>query len=101
MSGTARSWASVLRKRPDLVTREIAGETIVVPVKGDLAGMQQIFTLNAVGACVWGAINGSRSLGEIRDIVLERFDAPAPEVEADLLEFLDRVEEEGLAEAGP
>ena len=27
--------------------------------------------------------------------------SPAPEVEADLLEFLDRVEEAGLTEAGP
>ena len=82
------SWSAVYGRAGDVVAREIAGETILVPIRGDLARMQRIFTLNPVGACVWQGLDGVRTLGEVRDEVLERFDAAREEVEGDVREFV-------------
>jgi hypothetical protein len=43
----------VYRKKKDLVTREIAGETLIVPTRGNLADMQRIFALNGVAGFIW------------------------------------------------
>ena len=37
-------------RNPDLVTREIAGETLLVPVTGKLANLADMFSLNKTGA---------------------------------------------------
>ena len=36
-------------KESEIVTRNIAGETIIVPVKGRVGDMDSIYTLNEVG----------------------------------------------------
>ena len=95
---TKERWEEVYRIRGDVVRREIAGETILVPVRGNLADMQRIFSLNAVGACVWESLDGERALSAAREAVLGRFDAPPGEVEADILEFIDSPVEAGLVE---
>jgi hypothetical protein len=92
------SWSVVYRRDSSVVAREIAGETILVPIRGDLARMQRIFTLNPVGACVWGNIDGEKSLGDVRDNLLERFDAERKQVEQDVMEFINEVREAGLIE---
>jgi len=93
---TESEWARVFKQAENIVTREIAGEKILVPVRGRLADMQNIFTLNRVGAYIWEQLNGSKSLAEILDLVLNNFDVPREEAEQDLLEFIDHVAETGL-----
>jgi hypothetical protein len=46
-------WERVFRKREEVVSREIAGETILVPIRGKLVDMERIFSVNPVGAHVW------------------------------------------------
>jgi len=71
-----------------LVGREIAGETILVPVRGDLATLQRSFVMNPVAAHVWRRLDGKTSLGAILDEVLERFEVGAEQARADLEEFV-------------
>jgi hypothetical protein len=86
---------SVLRRSHELVTREVAGETILVPIRGTLASLQQIFVLNPVAAFIWDQLDGERSLGELCEAVLERFDVTPAAARSDLLELV-----EGLLTAG-
>jgi hypothetical protein len=85
----------VLRKSDQIVTRELAGETILVPIRGTLASLQQIFVLNPVAAFIWEQLDGERSLDEICEGILERFDATPATARGDLLELV-----EGLLAAG-
>jgi len=41
------------RHSEDVVTRQIVGETLLVPIRGDLAGSQRLFALDAVGEFIW------------------------------------------------
>jgi len=80
----------------DIISRNIAGETILVPIRGNLADMQYIFTLNSVGVFIWDHINGEYKLAEILDMLLENFETTREQAEIDTLEFIAQVMEKGL-----
>ena len=85
----------VVRKSDELVKREVAGETILVPIRGTLATLQQIFVLNPVAAFIWEQLDGERSLDKICEGILARFDVTPAAARSDLLELVD-----GLLTAG-
>ena len=84
------------RKKENIVTRSIAGETLLVPIYGELANMERIFTLDPVAAFIWEQLDGSKSLKDIRDGVLYKFDVGKEQVEADIAEFIDELLEADL-----
>lgn len=90
------SWERVLRKRDEVVSREIAGETILVPIRGKLVDMERIFSVNPVGAHVWQQLDGRRSLAEIRDSVLDTFDVEKDQADVDIQEFVAELTEAEL-----
>jgi hypothetical protein len=71
-----------------IVGRELAGETILVPVRGDLASLDKTFVMNPVAAHVWHRLDGRTSLDAILDDILERFDVGVARARADLLELI-------------
>lgn len=90
------SWERVLKKRDEVVSREIAGETILVPIRGKLVDMERIFSVNPVGAHVWQQLDGRRSLAEIRDSVLDTFDVEKDQADVDIQEFVAELTEAEL-----
>ena len=92
------SWDIVLAKRDEIVSREIAGETILVPIRGKLVDLQRIFSVNPVGAHIWQQLDGKRTLAEVRDSVLATFDVEEGRAEADLQEFVAELVEAELVE---
>jgi hypothetical protein len=87
----------VFEKTDNIVARRIAGELFLVPISGDLANMQRIFTLTAVAEFIWEKLDGRMDLNDIRRNVLDRFDVPEEQAEADIKEFVTELRKEGLA----
>lgn len=87
----------VFVKADNIVSRRIAGELFLVPVSGDLANMQRIFSLTAVAEFIWEKFDGQMNLNEIRRHVLTRFDVSEKQAEADIKEFATELLKEGLA----
>lgn len=85
---SAVNWTKVYKKNSDIVTRKIAGELFVVPVKGRLADMQRIFTLNPVAEYLWEEIDKGKSLDEILNGILNRYEVGKEQAEADILDFI-------------
>jgi hypothetical protein len=83
-------------RRGDLVTRRIAGETLIVPVSSGVGDMESIFTLNDVGSLLWERIEARATVAEMVEAVCEEFDVSHAEAEKDVLEFLRSLEEAGL-----
>lgn len=83
------------------MTRQVKGETVLVPLRADPGHAPCLYTLNAVGAWVWAQAEGRLTLAEIIEAVRSAFDA-APEAAAeDVRAFVDSLEEERLLEAAP
>lgn len=76
-------------KNPGLVTRRIAEETMLVPVKGKLAQLQKIFVLNPVAAHVWERLDGESPLRDVLSSITAEFDVSEDEARCDLLELVD------------
>ena len=95
------NWDTGFAKRGEIVSREIAGETILVPIRGKLADLQRIFTVNAVAAHIWQQLDGKRTLAGIRDSVLETFQVERERAEADIQRFVAELTQAGLIQEAP
>ena len=80
----------------DLVTRNVGGETIVVPIKNKVGDLNSIFTLNEIGTMIWGLIDGKRSVTEIARAICRTYEVKPEVAEKDTLEFLNTLKEAGL-----
>ena len=94
-------WGRVLRRKADLVLREVAGESLLIPIRGSLADLQRIYTLNRVARAVWAELDGGRTMAEVRERLLERFEVGREQLEGDLREFAAQAVADGLAEEVP
>ena len=83
-------------KQTDCVTREIAGETIIVPIKSRVGDLDSIFTLNEVGTMIWQLIDGQRSIGQIVQAVRQTYAVEPEEATKDTFDFLGSLENAGL-----
>lgn len=86
----------IYKKSDRIVSRKVAGETILVPIKGNLADMQKIFSLNKVGDFIWNLIDGKRSISEICKEVMLRFDVDEDILNIDIKSFIKDLIKEGL-----
>jgi hypothetical protein len=90
--------SSIFRKEENIVTRQIAGETLLVPIYGDLANMERIFALDPVAAFIWEKLDGEKSLKDIRDGVLDAFDVEEERAKTDIFEYIKELVEANLIE---
>jgi hypothetical protein len=86
---------TIYRQANNIVTRKVMDETLLVPISGEIASMDEIYTLNDTGAFIWQALDGIRTLAEIGRQLEQEYDAPPEVIQADMLEIMG-----GLAEAG-
>ena len=87
---------SVFRKAENIVSRKVMDETLLVPITGELASMDNLYSLNETGAFIWEALDGSRPLAEIGRLLGELYDADAAVIEADMMEIIADLSDSGL-----
>ena len=83
-------------KENDLVTRDVAGERIIVPIKGHVGDLEGVYTLNELGTIIWQLINGQTTARELVEAVRNEYDVEAAEAEKDVVDFLQSLEDAGL-----
>ncbi len=81
--------------------RSIAGETILVPIKGNAADLDSIYTLNQVGTRIWQLIDGRASVAQIADAIQHEFDVGREQALQDVLDFLASLQAAGLIQTLP
>jgi hypothetical protein len=85
----------------DFVTRAIADETIVVPIRSGVGDLDSIYTFNEVGAKVWSLIDGSRTVDDIVAAIEGEFAVETEEARRDVLELIATLAEGGLIRETP
>ncbi len=89
-------WNNVFIQDENIICREIAGELIIVPVRGNLADMETIFSIEGSAGQIWQQLDGNNSLADIRDSMLETFDVEEETINSDIVEFVDEIYNAGL-----
>jgi hypothetical protein len=91
--------AMVVPRRSDrYVSRNISGETFVVPVRAGVANLEAIFTLNGVGSAIWQQIDGKKSIAELAHAITVQFKVTEAEATADVSAFVELLASKGLIE---
>ncbi|MEW5868424.1 MAG: PqqD family protein [Chloroflexota bacterium] len=83
---------TIYRKAPDMVSRQVAGEAILVPIRRNVGDLESIYTLNETGARAWALLDGQRSLAHICEQIILEYEVGAEQAQQDLLELVSQLE---------
>ena len=79
-----------------VVSRVIAGETLIIPIRKGVGDLASIYSLNEVGSVIWEALKTASSRTEIVDAIEEKFAVDRTRIERDVEEFLSEMGVAGL-----
>jgi tRNA uridine 5-carbamoylmethylation protein Kti12 len=65
---------NILKKSEEVVSREIEGETILLPLYKSSKDMNYIYTLNKTAAAAWRLIDGKKTLHQIKEELVKEYD---------------------------
>ena len=80
-----------------VVSRLIAGETLVLPVRDNVGDLTCFYTLNDTASTIWEALEKPRSLREICDVIERKYQISQERAEEDMTLFVREMCSLGLA----
>lgn len=80
----------------ELVKREIAGDTILVPVGQSVYESNGLFVLNELGSFLWDRLPDAEDEEALLQAVLAEYEVSQEVARADIREFLDNLRKLGI-----
>ena len=88
-------WQRCYRKDPNIVFRKIADKVILVPIRHKIGDLESIYALNETAARIWELIDGKRSVGRIKELIVEEFEVSCREAETDIIQLIGQLQDIG------
>lgn len=85
-----------MKIKKELIKRDIAGDTILVPVGKSVYDSNGLFALNELGVFLWDRLPQAQDRDALLDAVLAEYDVSRDQAAADLDEFLGKLAEFGI-----
>ena len=79
-----------MKLKNGFVLREVAGETVVVPVEADL-NFNGMITLNEAAKVLWGVLENETTAEELVDAILAEFDVDRATAQGDVDAFIQKL----------
>jgi len=79
-----------------VVSRLIADETLVVPIRGGVGDLDSIYSFNPVGSDIWGLLEKEVTVEEMCAWVTEHYEVSEEQAFGDIREFLGELVGSGL-----
>ncbi|MEO8034510.1 MAG: PqqD family protein [Acidobacteriota bacterium] len=86
------------RTAPDLVTRKVGDEAVIVPIRNRVGDLESVFTLNDVALAVWNLLDGERTTEAIAATIADEYEVTPAEAATDVEELMQRLLEARLVE---
>jgi hypothetical protein len=87
---------SVYRRSKAVVSRQIAGETLVVPIRGKVGDLASIYSFNETGSVLWNALDHPRSLDNLATLLCQSFEVGWNDARRDADAFVREMQAAGL-----
>ena len=88
------------RLTENVVSREIEGEIIIVPLTAGIGDAEDdLFSLNETGKAVWGYLDGTHSVQEIIDLLEKKYESDRNGITDDVTGFLSELLSRQIIEA--
>jgi hypothetical protein len=81
-----------------MVSRRVAGETLIVPVRGKVGDLASIYSFNQTGSLIWQSMESPKTLGELISDVQREYAVAREQAEKDVKQFLQDTLSVGLVE---
>ncbi len=85
----------VYTKSDSIVSRKIADEFILVPIRQNVGDLESISTLNEVATRIWELIDGKKKVRELKDAILDEYDVTPKKLETDIIKYIKELEDIG------
>jgi len=79
-----------------VVSRLIAGETLVVPIRGKVGDLASIYSFNETGSFLWAALDQPRSLEDLASLLHQSYEVTWEDAQRDASAFVEEMEAAGL-----
>jgi len=86
--------------KDSIVTRNIAGETWLIPITGQLADLEQLYHLNDAGAFIWNCLDGKTTLEKISQKLTNNYAVSSEQAVEDVAVQISELLEAGLLDEG-
>lgn len=81
-----------MKIKKDFILREIADETVLIPVGETAISFNGLILLNELGEIIWNKIKENKSKEEILNYILQEYDIDSETAQNDLDEFIYTLE---------
>ena len=78
--------------KPRFVTRTVGDELVIVPLSGNVAQMNRLFTLNETGKFIWDNCEKCTDIKSLVVLLTENFDVQPDAALTDVEAFLEKME---------
>lgn len=77
--------------KKELIQRQIAGETVLVPVGKSVYDANGLFVMNELATFIWELLPNAETEAEICKAVLEEYDVSEETAARDVADFLEKL----------
>jgi len=81
-----------------VVARVVAGETLIVPIRGKVGDLASIYSFNGTGTLIWKMLESPQTLKQLATGVAEAYDVDLSQAESDVVSFVGEMKVVGLVE---
>lgn len=89
---------SLYVRSKSVVSRAIAGETLIVPIRKGVGDLASIYSLNPVASAIWSVIQTPRAADDIAGVLQNEFAAESSQIQSDVRAFLEEMNAAGLVD---
>lgn len=82
-----------MKIKKELLKREIAGETILIPVGKTVYDSHGLFAMNELGSFLWDLLPQAQSEEDLVKAVLNEYEVTETVARQDIAEFLEKLRE--------
>ena len=81
-----------------VVARVIAGETLIVPIRGKVGDLGSIYSFNGTGTLIWKLLESPKTVAQLAASVSQEYEVEPARAERDVQHFVREMESAGLVE---
>ena len=81
-----------------MVARVVAGETLIVPIRGKVGDLASIYSFNGTGTLIWKLLESPTTVSQLAVAVAREYDVDSSQAERDVASFVGEMKAVGLVE---
>jgi len=81
-----------------VVARVVAGETLIVPIRGKVGDLASIYSFNGTGTLIWKLLESPKTVAQLAASVAKEYVVDSAQAERDVASFVGEMKAIGLVE---